>query len=373
MHLKRAARIFSALCLLACLSLPAYAKEPSAKEFFPAGKALPWYEIPGLELDFVGRGITNGNVFSDSVLVLKGGEIVYERYAPGWDKDTPHQMYSVTKSVMSALVGAAIQDGKLTGVKQKVCTFFPGASIPAGQESKRDMTVEHLLTQTSGLPGDSDKEAEGHPWWEAKNTGKAAFEIPQVAAPGERFSYSSGPGMQCLAGLLTKAVGENLFAYAQRKLFKPLGMTSVKWDAAPDGVNYGGFGISMTPRDMLRLGYLYLNKGSWNGKQILPAWYVAATPPPSPRNWEYGYGYWNYSDDSPNDGSFEASGSFGNFICVLPAEDTVMVRTGSAGPATKAVSGLMLSGDAVRAVFMAVVYPLAPLRGIPLDYFMEAL
>ena len=374
---KAIALILSILCLLACMAMPVCAREqrafPSAREFFPAGEALPWYQVPGVELDFVLRGITNGNVFNDSVLVLHKGELVYERYARGWDKDAPHQMYSVTKSVLSALVGVAIQDKKLKGVNQKVIDFFPGAVIAPGQECKRDMTIEHLLTQTSGLPGDSDKEAEGFPWWEAGDTGKAAFEIPQAAAPGERFSYSSGPGMQTLAGLLTRAVGENLFTYAKRKLFKPLGMDSVAWDAAPDGVNYGGFGLSMTPRDMLRLGYLYLNNGNWAGKQILPEWYVAATPPPSPRNEEYGYLFWNYSKNSPEDGSFEASGSFGNFICVLPEEDMVMVRTGSAGPATKTVSGAMLKNKLVEAIFMGVVYPLAPLKGVPLQYFMEAL
>jgi len=93
----------------------------------------------------------------------------------------------------------------------------------------------------------------------------------------------------------------------------------------------------------------------------------------SPRSHEYGYGFWNYSKRSPKDGSYEASGSFGNFICVLPEQDIVMVRTGSAGPATKAVSGAMLKSNAMNSIFMAVVYPLAPLKGVPLTYFMEAL
>jgi len=374
---KTIAFVLSALCLFACMAMPAYAKEqrafPSAQEFFPRGEPMPWYQVPLLELDFMGRGITNGNVFNDSVLVLRKGELVYERYARGWDKDTPHQMFSVTKSVLSALVGIAIQDKKLKGVGQKVIEFYPGAKIAPGQESKRDMTIEHLLTQSSGLPGDSDNESNAVIWWEAGDSGRAAFEFPQVAAPGERFSYSSGPGMQTLAGLLTRAVGENLFEYAKRKLFGPLGMASVRWDAAADGVNYGGFGLSMTPRDMLRFGYLYLNKGSWNGKQILPEWYVAASAPPSPRNEEYGYLFWNYSKRSPEDGSFEASGSFGQFICILPEEDTVMVRTGSAGPATRTVCGAMLQSKLVETLFMGIVYPLVPLKGVPLKYFMEAL
>ena len=93
---------------------------------------------------------------TDSLLILHKGKLVYERYAKGWDKDKPHYMASVTKSVLSALVGIAIGEGKIKGVHQKVIDFFPDAKIAPGQESKRDMTIEHLLTMTSGLPGDGD-------------------------------------------------------------------------------------------------------------------------------------------------------------------------------------------------------------------------
>jgi len=346
---------------------------PSAAEFFPAAQAPRGFRPLLTELFLVGRGITNGNVFNDSVLVLHKGELIYERHARGWDKDTPHQMYSVTKSVLSALVGIAIAEGKLSGVDQKVVDILKNITIAPGQEAKRDITIEHLLTQTSGLPGDSDDEANAVAWWDAKDSGKAAFEMPQVARPGERFAYSSGPGMQTLAALLTNAVGENLFSYAKRKLFGPLGMNSVLWDAAADGVNYGGFGFSMSPRDMLRLGYLYLNEGKWNGKRILPAGYVEAGKPRPLLGETYGYAFWNSFGNGRYPGSYHASGSFGNFIFIMPGEDTVIVRTGSAGPATRTVSRGMGSSKAVEAIFMGIVYPLVPLKGVPLDYFIANL
>jgi CubicO group peptidase (beta-lactamase class C family) len=207
-----------------------------------------------------------------------------------------------------------------------VIDFFPDAVIAKGQESKRDMTIEHLLTMTSGLPGDGDDS--DWPWWEGTDTGKAAFETPQMAAPGTRFSYSSGPNCHTLACLVSRAVGMNLFDYAKKKLFGPLGMTSVQWDAAEDGRNFGGFGIYMTPRDMARFGYLYLNHGRWEDKQIIPASFVAVTPPRSKAENAYGYLFWN-GRLLQLDSSYQANGAWGQYIDILPEYDTVVVRTSS--------------------------------------------
>jgi len=371
---KVIAFVLSVLCLVALLAPAAAAADrPWPTQGFINGTPMPWYWSPVLEGYCMYAGVSNGNVFNDSVLVLHRGEIIYERYYLGWDADAPHQMYSVTKSVLSALVGVAIADKKITSVDQKVTEFFDGLVIPAGQESKYDITIEHLLRQTSGLPGDGDDESNVCEWWDAPDSGKAAFEIPQMAQPGERFAYSSGPGMQTLSALLTKAVGENLFSYAKRKLFGPLGMSSVVWDAAADGVNYGGFGLSMTPRDMARFGYLYLNNGSWNGTQIIPADYIAASKPRRALGENYGYLFWGTSDLKRFETVYDASGSFGNFIFIIPDWDMVIVRTGSAGPATRTVAKGMASSKLVEAIFMGLVYPLVPLQGVPLDYFIANL
>lgn len=325
-----------------------------------------------LELDMMRRGLANVNVLTDGILVLRGGEIIYERYAGGWGRDTPHRMYSITKSIVSALVGIAIGEGKIKSVRQKVAEFYPDAVIAPGQESKLDMTIEHLLTHSSGLPGDSENSDAA--WWDAPDSGRAAFEIPQAAAPGKRYAYSSGPGMQTLGCLVSRAVGMSLFEYARRKLFGPLGMDSVTWDTAPgDGRNYGGFGITMTPEDMLRFGMLFLNDGKWEGKQIIPSEYIKAAHPPSPTRANYGYLFRSYSDEPGYENALRAAGFFGQFICVLPDQDTIIVRTGSAGPVVKTAIGAALRNPVADWLFMHIVYPIAPLKGVPLRYFMETM
>ncbi len=291
---------------------------------FTVGKApLLWGD--GLRLIFSVKGNrTSEATHNDGLLVLHKGKLVYEYYGEGYDKDTPHYMASVTKSVVSALVGVAIQEGKIKSVQDKVIDYFPDAVIAKGQESKRDMTVEHLLTMTSGMPDDS-----GVNWWDAQDSGKAAFEVPQTSPPGTEWEYS-GPCVHTLACLVSRAVGMNLFDYAKLKLFKPLGMTSVSWETADDGSSLGGFGISMTPRDMARFGYLYLNNGRWENKQIIPADYVAKTPPRAQNLKAYGYLFWNFPL-SPFEGSYEANGAGGQYIEILPKWDTVIVRTGDRG------------------------------------------
>ncbi|MCL2106831.1 MAG: beta-lactamase family protein [Oscillospiraceae bacterium] len=331
------------------------------------------FSVVGLEGYFMLLGIKNGQLFTDSLLVIHQGELVYERHAGGWDMDTPHQMYSVTKSVVSALVGVAILDEKIESVQQKAIEFFEDdVTIAPGQESKREITIEQLLRSTSGLPGDSDNGAHVE-WWTAEDSGVAAFETPQVAAPGERFAYSSGPGLQTLACLISRAVEDNLFEYAKRKLFEPLGMSSVIWDSADDGNNYGGFGLQMSARDMMRLGLLYLNNGCWDGGQLIPAAYIEASQPPPGDPDSYGYTFWNFTKLSRYDSAYMASGSFGQLICIMPEQDIVFVRTGSAGPMTSFVSGAAYENAIADFFLMGLIFPFLPLQGIPIDYFRASL
>ena len=119
-----------------------------------------------------------------------------------------------------------------------------------------------------------------------------------------------------------------MLAYAQEKLFGPLGMTSVTWQTAADGSNTGGFGISMTPRDMLRFGYLYLNDGMWDGQRILPEGWVEQSRPKEDTRKGYGYLFWGDKVDRTLGKSYAAKGMYGQVICVYPEKDLVVVRTG---------------------------------------------
>ena len=331
---------------------------------FETAPAPPWLRPRLLEGVMMFKGLRNINLLNDSVLVLYKGQLVYESYAEGWDKDTRHFMASVTKSVVSALAGIAIGEGYIRGLEQKVIDFFPEAVIAPGQESKRDMTVEHLLTMTSGLP--DDRYATDYKWWEPGeadhfDTGLSSFQAPQVTKPGEAFAYNTGIGMQTLGCLVSRAVGRSLYDYAKEKLFDPLGMTSVTWDAVPaDGSNYGGMGVHMTPRDMLRFGYLYLNYGRWEDAQILPAWWVAQSGPLGSARHSYGRLFWNF-DLFPFDSSYEAEGAMGQYIMILPEYDTVAVRTGSAGPVIRALAN-------TEGATLDFLIGLLPLKGLPVDY-----
>jgi len=262
----------------------------------------------------------------DSCLVLYKGNLVHEEYRNGYDADTPHFMASVTKSVVSALVGVAIQDGIIGGVEDRVLVYFPEAeSMPGWQEIKRSMTIEHLLTRTSGITSDADEIWEGYFADDLRDAALYTFLIPQSQTPGEKYQ-SENIGMCILLGIIERASGQPLMDYARARLFGPLGMDSVDWETTADGLPTGGWGISMTPQDMIRFGYLYLNYGRWEEGQVIPAEYVARTPPRSKKPKAYGYLFWNYSK-LPFSGNYQASGSQGQHIVILPGRDMVIAIT----------------------------------------------
>jgi len=302
----------------------------------------PWW-LRGLALDLVVELYklrTGTDTSNDSLLILHKGKLVCERYANGWDQDTPHYMASVTKSVTSALVGVAIGDGLITGVDQKVLEFFPEAiGLPGWEESKRDMTVEHLLTMTSGILSESDEDWDGFFAEDQEDSALYAFLRPQKAKPGEKFAYENiAPSI--LLGIIDRKTGDVL-KYAREKLFGPLGMSSVEWDTAADGLPYAGWGLFLTPRDMAKFGYLYLNEGCWEGVQLVPAQWVADSAPRSKRLMGYGYLWWT-AMLSPLSSACEARGYYGQFITVHPKKDLVIVRTGSPGRLALALNSLLI-------------------------------
>jgi len=319
--------LLCAVMLAVPLALTAQAETIWPGQTFETAKKPGWVHPLPMRAQYFYRSMVSGGFWTDSFLIMHEGKIVYESYKPGQNAEKPHAMNSVTKSVVSALVGIAIKDGYIGSVQDKVMDYYPEAVIAPGQESKRNMTIEHLLTMTAGLPGDVMENC--FTCLDAEDAGLAAFETPQVSAPGEQFIYSSGASMQCLVGIVERATGKNLFAYAQEKLFGPLGMTSVAWLAAADGSSTGGFGISMTSRDMLRFGYLYLNDGMWDGQRILPEGWVEQSKPKEAENKAYGYLFWGSKIDKKLGASYAARGMYGQVICVYPEKDLVVVRTGS--------------------------------------------
>ncbi|MCL2194667.1 MAG: beta-lactamase family protein [Oscillospiraceae bacterium] len=268
---------------------------------------------------------------TNALLIWQDDELVHETYFNGFDINTLHPVHAITRTVLKALVGIAIAQGYIEGVDQHVTDFYPEVEIAPGQESKRDMTVAHLLTMTSGL----DAHQSDHPVWSAPDIGAAIFALPQEAAPGElvRFRSYRSVTIELLSALLARAVGRSAHAYANDVLFGPLGITDVHWEALADGTSRSTIGLYLTPRDMLRFGLLYLNDGVFAGQQIIPeAWVVASRP--VPRTCSGLRTYWgrdSYANAfAAHEGtSFVARGAGGQFIIIDPDNNAVTVRTGT--------------------------------------------
>jgi len=266
---------------------------------------------------------------TNSLLVWRDGEIVREAYYNGFDENILHPVYSITRTVLKTLVGIAIDEGYIEGIDQRVTDFFPDVEIVPGQESKRDMTIEHLLTKTSGIEAWWDD-----PVWYAPDLGAAIFALPQETAPGELFRFQSGfrsTTMELLSALLSRAIGgRSALEFANEHLFGPLGITNVEWESNADGTSRGTIGLELTPRDMLRFGLLYMNEGCFEGRQIVPAAWVAQSRPGPADNrqnyWDrepFGYHFFVHEGTS-----FVARGAGGQFIVIDPDNNTIIVRTG---------------------------------------------
>jgi len=207
------------------------------------------------------------------------------------------------------------------------------------------MTVGHLLTMTSGLPGMLDgimkyyeiEHLEDGALKESllTDTPQAFFaRLPQMFRPGRFFNYSP-PGTDVLAGIIARAAGMPYEDYARTRLFEPLGIAAYDWARLPDGTAMGAGGLSLRARDMLRFGWLYLNNGRWGEKQVVPAEWVAQSSPRIKLPMGYGRLFWSVPF-APLHG-YCANGFLGQFIDIFPKWELVIVRTGTTGPVADAI------------------------------------
>ena len=306
-------------------------------------------EEQGMDAALLGQmldAINEQNLRIDSVLVVRNGYIVTEKYYPPYKQDTKHGLHSVTKSVVSAFVGIAIQEGYIKGVDDAVLDFYPGRRFENHDALKRSITLEHLLTMSSGLEWDWDKMVSTPDWVQY------TLDQPVVSEPGTEFFYSSG-NAHVLSAIIQETSGLNTLDFAQRYLFEPLGISDVRWKTDLEGIAKGGWGMAMTPRDMAKLGYLYLNQGMWDGEQIIPAEWIAASTeryvqvpePLEPWDLYMGYLWWIHGD-----GPYAAHGTKGQFIYVIPESDLVVVFTGDVTDAKFAQPQLLIRDYIVPAV-----------------------
>jgi CubicO group peptidase (beta-lactamase class C family) len=276
------------------------------------------------------------------VLVIRHGFIIKERYFSPYAVDTAHELYSCTKSFVSALTGIAVQKGYLSSLAAPVLGLFPDRKFVQVDDRKKAMTIENLLTMSSGLAWVEGDSTYGQMYRSSRDWVKFVLDIPMIADPGTEFLYSSGNSI-VLGAIVQQESRKDLYDLAQAELFAPIGIRNPRWDRSPYGLPIGGWGLWLTPRDMARLGYLYLHDGAWNGKQVVPAsWVHESTRVHIKATGGLSYGYQWWID--PSVPTFAAIGRYGQCIYVVPDRDLVVVFTGHID-----------SGDAESTLLKAIV------------------
>jgi CubicO group peptidase (beta-lactamase class C family) len=261
----------------------------------------------------------------DGVVIVRHGSVVVEAVGAGYREDTFHIVHSVTKSVISTLIGIAIDDGYLDGVDQRVLDVFADRDVANLDGRKEQMTIEHLLTMTTGL---DCRDSYLHRWkglmeLEASDDWtQHVLDLPMVATPGERFEYCNGASF-LLSAIIQEATGRTAKDFARDELFNPIGVTDFRWPPNRDGITIGWGELMIAPHDLARFGQLILERGRWGSRQVVSGdWVEQATRPHVDGTLQeaYGYQWWIRSD-----GVVEALGYKGQYVIVDRERDIVTV------------------------------------------------
>jgi len=284
-------------------------------------------------LDFL-NAVEAQKLHVHSLMVVRHGNVVAEGWWAPYAPDRKHTLYSLSKSFVSTAVGLAVAEGKLT-VDDKIVSFFPDDLPETVSANLAAMRVQDLLSMSTG----HDKEPTGAMRANGnKNWARAFLAHPVEHQPGTHFVYNSG-ATYMLSAIVQKLTGQTVLAYLTPRLFTPLGIDGADWEVDPNGINTGGWGLRLKTEDIAKFGQLYLQKGVWNGKQLLPqAWVADATrshilQPADGKNrddndWLQGYGYqfWRCRHDA-----YRGDGAFGQYCIVLPDKDAVIAITSETG------------------------------------------
>lgn len=209
----------------------------------------------------------------DSLLIARHGRLVLDVYYAPRSPDLPHSLNSATKSVIGTLIAIASQESVLDSVNHRMLDFFPEVNPAEVDARKRAITVQNLLDMTSGIDWTEPLDGEPTTSMEMRRSRdwiKFILDRPMSKTPGDSFNYNSG-NSQLLSAIITKLTGMSARDYAKAKLFTPLGITTASsWSSESQRLTMGGSGLSMVPREMAKIGYLYLRNGEWEGKRLLP-------------------------------------------------------------------------------------------------------
>ena len=263
-----------------------------------------------------------------SLVVSRGGEVVGEYYAPRVRPDGLANVKSASKSIIAILIGIALERRLIPDIDEPIATYFPELRRDPDPR-KRAITVEDLLTMRSGLASTSGENY--GPWVKSPNWVRFALRQPMVSEPGTGMQYSTGTS-HLLSAILTRVSRTSTWQFAQDALFTPLGLRLARWARDPQGIYFGGNEMLMTPRQMLAIGELYLDRGRFKGRQIVPAaWVDTSCVPRTTSVWDsdrqYGYGWWVQRFGSHT--ACFAWGFGGQYIFVFRELDLVIVATSS--------------------------------------------
>ncbi len=251
-----------------------------------------------------------------SFIVVRHGAIVFEQYYNLGRNDRASNIHSVSKSILSALGGIAIEKGYLR-LNQPVREILP--EYFSEEYSRKDrITVQHLLSMSTGLDWRENISILDGDDWVA-----ATLALPLVHNPGSAFNYST-PVSHVFSAVLTRATGMSTCAFAYKYLFDPIGITLESWPKDPQGIHVGGNSIYITPREMARFGLLFLNNGQWDGQQVVPAEWVKTSLAPKRRAY---YGFYWWIDRLGKYRVYQAIGYGGQWICLIPDLDLMVVST----------------------------------------------
>jgi len=269
--------------------------------------------------------------FVDGLLVIRNGYLVAEKYYNGYNRNSAHQIWSDTKSFMSALVGIALRDGLIENIDKKVMDYFPEYVYQGMDPRFYDITIKHLLTMRMGI----DKEENNLiPVVQTNDWIKETFKLSLLYNPGQQFSYNSLQ-THLLSAIITKVSGLSTLEFAVTNLAGPMGIEIIAWNHDPKGYNIGGYDIYMKPYDMAVLGYMYQNEGIIDNIQVVPKeWVVASLT----RSWvnngtewgaltDYNYGYLWWLGKMNGQELFMALGMGGQYIINFPDLKLIVVTT----------------------------------------------
>tara|TARA_Y100001954_G_scaffold134205_1_gene143360 strand:+ start:7161 stop:8864 length:1704 start_codon:yes stop_codon:yes gene_type:complete len=350
-------QFFLLFLLISCQTKPPLLKKgPRSPSYWPT---KTWKEstpekqgMDSKKLTAMLQLLKKENYKIDNISIIRNGFLVTDYYKYPYKKEKKHIIHSVTKSILSALVGIAIDKGYIKSVNAKVIDFFPQKLSSKNKSRLKDLTLEHLLMMSSGLKTEDN--------WRYKWKGlikmrgqedwvQYLLDLPLESPPGKKFNYSNGVSY-LISALLFKATRKKPQDFAQKYLFNPLGISksNIKWKLDPRGTHIGWGGMHMRPRDMAKFGLLYLNKGKWEDKQIISKkWIEASTKThlESDLYQNYGYQWWNgpamyrldklwrnrwnftFSKKEPSENYYMAVGFMGQFIYIIPDRNMVVVFT----------------------------------------------